>query len=235
VTNPVLEVDGLTAGYGDVAVVRNLDLTVGAGEVVALLGPNGGGKTTTLLTISGLIAPMRGSIRFLGAPVDRRPHRLSRSGLAHVPDDRGLFGGLTVRDHLDLSGRRRRRDPVRGQVLEWFPALTPLLDRTAGVLSGGEQQMLALAQALVREPKVLMVDELSMGLSPIVVGSILPVIRQVASESGCGVLLVEQHATMALEVADRGYLLSHGDLVVEGSATDLARDWDQLQAGYIGS
>ena len=231
----VLELDGLSAGYGQVPVVRNLDLTVSAGEVVALLGPNGAGKTTTLLSVSGLLKPMGGDIRFLGASVvGRAPQRLAREGMAHVPDDRGLFPGLTVSDHLDLGAGRRRRSGTRSQVLGWFPLLEPLLDRRSGLLSGGEQQMLALAQALLREPRLLMVDEMSLGLAPIVVESLLPIVRTIAEESGCGVLLVEQHAPMALQVADRAVVLNHGDVVVEGSADDLRRDWDTLLASYLG-
>ena len=231
----VLELDGLSAGYGQVPVVRGLDLTVAAGEVVALLGPNGAGKTTTLLTVSGLLAPMGGGIRFLGTPVaGRKPYLLAREGMAHVPDDRGLFPGLTVSDHLDLGGGRRGRDAARDRVLGWFPQLEALLGRRAGLLSGGEQQMLALAQALLREPRLLMVDEMSLGLAPIVVESLLPVVRRIAAESGCGVLLVEQHAPMALQVADRAVVLNHGDVVATGSSDELRRDWDRLLASYLG-
>jgi branched-chain amino acid transport system ATP-binding protein len=231
----VLELDGLSAGYGQVPVVRGLDLAVSPGEVVALLGPNGAGKTTTLLTASGLLRPMGGDIRFLGrSVVGRAPQRLAREGMAHVPDDRGLFPGLTVSDHLDLGAGRRGRAVTRSQVLGWFPQLEPLLGRRAGLLSGGEQQMLALAQALLREPRLLMVDEMSLGLAPIVVESLLPIVRTIAEESGCGVLLVEQHAPMALQVADRAVVLNHGDVVADGSADDLSRDWDTLLASYLG-
>jgi branched-chain amino acid transport system ATP-binding protein len=232
---PVLELVDLSAGYGQVPVVRGLDLEVGPGEVVALLGPNGAGKTTTLLTVSGLLSPMSGDVRFVGdSVVGRTPQRLARDGMAHVPDDRGLFPGLTVAEHLDLGGGRRTRTEARTRVLGWFPQLEPLLDRRAGLLSGGEQQMLALAQALLREPRLLMVDEMSLGLAPIVVEALLPIVRRIAAESGCGVLLVEQHAPMALEVADRAVVLSHGDVVAEGSADELRRDWDALLASYLG-
>jgi branched-chain amino acid transport system ATP-binding protein len=232
---PVLELVDLSAGYGQVPVVRGLDLVVGAGEVVALLGPNGAGKTTTLLTVSGLLSPMGGDVRFGGdSVVGRAPQRLARDGMAHVPDDRGLFPGLTVAEHLDLRGGRRVRTEARTRVLGWFPQLEPLLDRRAGLLSGGEQQMLALAQALLREPRLLMVDEMSLGLAPIVVESLLPIVRRIAAESGCGVLLVEQHAPMALQVADRGVVLNHGDVVAEGSADELRQDWDALLASYLG-
>jgi len=231
----VLDIRGLSAGYGELAVVRDLDLQVGEGEVVAILGPNGAGKTTTLLTVSGLLKPLAGTIEFLGSPVaGRKAHVLAREGLAHVPDDRGLFPGLTVAEHLELGAGRRRRKEATESVLRWFPALEKLLDRRAGLLSGGEQQMLAVAQALLRQPRLLMIDEMSLGLAPIVVESLLPIVRTIAEESGCGVLLVEQHAAMALEVADRAYVLNHGDLVASGPASQLAEDWDALLASYLG-
>ena len=181
--SPVLELVGLSAGYDRVPVVRDLDLVVGEGEVVALLGPNGAGKTTTLLTVSGLGpgAGGDGDVRRRPGGPGRKPHRLAREGMAHVPDDRGLFPGLTVAEHLDLGGGRRgtRAGPVAGS---WVGSrqLEPLLDRRVGLLSGGEQQMLALAQALLREPRLLMVDEMSLGLAPIVVESLLPIVRRIA-------------------------------------------------------
>ncbi len=230
----VLEVRGLDAGYGSLAVVRGLDLVVGEGEVVVLLGPNGAGKTTTLLTVSGLLRPLAGEVLYLGRDVvGAKAHLLARQGMAHVPDDRGLFPGLTVQEHLELGGSKR--DPtVTERVQGWFPALDPLMRRRVGLLSGGEQQMLALAQALLREPRLLMIDEMSLGLAPMVVERLLPMVRTVAEESGCGVLLVEQHASMALRVADRGYVLSHGALVSEGPAAALAADADALTASYLG-
>lgn len=231
----ILEVEGLSAGYSGLAVVRDLELRVDAGEVVALLGPNGAGKTTTLLTISGLLAPLAGSVQFDGVDVaGTKAHKLVRHGLAQVPDDRGLFPGLTVAEHFDISVSRRDRTTARTRVLGWFPALEALMDRRAGLLSGGEQQMLALAQALLREPRLLMIDEMSLGLAPIVVESLLPIVRSVAEDSGCGVLLVEQHAPMALEVADRAVMLNHGDVVASGPSAELAADWDALLAGYLG-
>jgi branched-chain amino acid transport system ATP-binding protein len=230
----LLEVRGLDAGYGDLAVVRGLDLEVAEGEVVVLMGPNGAGKTTTLLTVSGLLRPIAGDVRFLGSSVvGVRAHLLARRGMAQVPDDRGLFPGLTVGEHLDLGMARGDATGI-DRVLGWFPALEPLMRRRAGLLSGGEQQMLALAQALLRDPKLLMIDEMSLGLAPMVVERLLPIVRTVAEESGCGVLLVEQHASMALGVADRGYVLSHGVLVAEGPAAVLAADRESLTASYLG-
>ena len=232
---PVLRLDGLCAGYGTVPVVRDLTLTVHRGEVVALLGPNGAGKTTTLLTVSGLLAPLGGEITFLGRPAaSRRPHRLALDGMVHVPDDRGLFPSLTVAEHLDLRLGRNARRGDHERALGWFPQLGSLMGRRAGLLSGGEQQMLALAQALLRGPQLLMIDEMSLGLAPIVVESLLPTVRRMADTSQCGVILVEQHASMALLVADRAVVLNHGDVVARGDADELRRDWDTLVASYLG-
>ena len=229
----LLDVAHLDAGYDRVAVVRDLSFTVDAGEVVALLGPNGAGKTTTLATISGLLPVLAGTVEVLGAPPDaRRPQRTARRGVAHVPEDRALFRGLTVRENLRLGSRSAE---ALDRVLQYFPELERLLDRKAGLLSGGEQQMLALGRALASGPRLLMVDEMSLGLAPIIVERILPVIRRVVDDTGAGVLLVEQHVHMALEVADRAVLLNHGEVVLEGAAADLRHRHDVLTASYLGS
>jgi len=229
----LLDVRGLHAGYDGAAVVRDLDLTVEEGEVVALLGPNGAGKTTTLMTIAGLLPAIAGTVEVLGAPVrGTRAHRIARRGLGFVPEDRSLFFGLTVRENLRLGSRRGRI--AVSEVVEWFPELQPLMERKAGLLSGGEQQMLTMARAISSRPKLLMVDELSLGLAPIIVERLLPVVRRVADESGCGVLVVEQHVDLALAVADRATVLAHGDVVLSGRAGDLARDRQLLASGYLG-
>jgi branched-chain amino acid transport system ATP-binding protein len=232
--NPqVLEVDGLTAGYDGAAVIRDISLEVAPGAVVALLGANGAGKTTTLRAVSGLVHPMSGAIRVEGQDLRRvSASARARLGIAHVPESRGLFFGLTVAEHLRLGYRRERLDAEAAY--RYFPALAELRDRRCGLLSGGEQQMLALGRALARHPKLLLLDELSLGLAPVIVEGLLPVVRQYADESGCGVVLVEQHIELALTIADRGCVLSHGEIVLRGEAGELGRNHELLISSYFG-
>lgn len=230
----LLRASALIAGRGGVPVVRGLDLEVGAGEIVAFLGPNGAGKTTTLLTLSGLLPPLGGTVTLLGADVTGwRANRIARIGMAHVSDDRSLFTSLDVRRNLALGCRDGRADLERA--LGWFPALRPLLHRRAALLSGGEQQMLALARAMLGRPKILLVDELSMGLAPIVVSAILGVLRKAAQEEGLGILLVEQHVHLVLGVADRAYVLRQGEIVLAGEAATLRSRVGLLESSYLGA
>jgi branched-chain amino acid transport system ATP-binding protein len=230
---PLLAVDDLAAGYDGTPVVRDLTLRIKAGEVVALLGPNGAGKTTTLSTIAGLLRSIGGTVRLEGEDIDGVPaHKLARRGVSLVPEGRALFFGMTVREHLLLAETKGslRRD----RLLELLPELRKTLDRKAGVLSGGEQQMLAVGRALVGAPRLLLVDEMSLGLAPVIVERLLPILRRIAEETGAGVLFVEQHVRLALEVADRAYVLSHGRLVLEGDAADLRGRRDLLRSSYLG-
>jgi branched-chain amino acid transport system ATP-binding protein len=222
----VLETIGLTAGYDDLPAVRDLSIGVAAGEIVALFGPNGAGKTTTLLACVGLLPPIAGEVRWLGDSSRQPVHRLARSGLVYVPEGRSVTTGLSVADNLRIG---------RGGVssaIAIFPELEPLLDRPAGLLSGGEQQMLALGRALASKPRALLVDELSLGLAPLVVERLLGVLRESAERDGLAVLLVEQQAREALSVADRWYLLRDGSLAQQGDARSGV---GVLEAAYLSS
>ena len=230
----VLHAEGLTAGYSGTEALRDFELRVGEGEVVALLGANGAGKTTALRVLSGMIRPYRGSARFADIDVlATSPQRLAQAGLAHVPDTRGLFAPLTVDEHFRLLPRKVNAD--LGHALAYFPELEALRGRRAGLLSGGEQQMLAIAAALARRPRLLLIDELSLGLAPIAVERLLPVIRAYATDTGAGVVLVEQHVHLALEVCDHGCVLSHGDIVMVADAARLRADEGLLVASYLGA
>jgi ABC-type branched-subunit amino acid transport system ATPase component len=232
-TAPVLAADRLTAGYEEAPVIRGLDLRVAESEVVALLGANGAGKTTTLRAVSGIVHPMEGSIEFSGRDLGGLSiSARAKLGIAHVPETRGVFFGLTVAEHLRLGHRGERLDAEAAY--RFFPALAELRDRRCGLLSGGEQQMLAVGRALARRPKLLLLDELSLGLAPLIVERLLPVVREYALETGCGVLLVEQHIQLALTVADRGYVLSHGEIVMHDRAVVLRDNRDLLMASYFG-
>jgi branched-chain amino acid transport system ATP-binding protein len=246
-----LVVRDLSAGYRGVPVVRELNLEVRPGEVVALLGPNGAGKTTTLETIAGLNHPISGTVELSGEKVGGTPaYQLAGRGLALVPEGRALFPGLTVREHLRLAsgrggrggrsapGGRDRRGRQAGsredELLEMLPELRKCLGRKAGLLSGGEQQMLAIGRALVTRPRLLLVDEMSLGLAPVIVERLIPILRRAADELGSSVLFVEQHVALALEVADRAYVLTHGRIGLEGPAAELRERRELLAASYLG-
>jgi branched-chain amino acid transport system ATP-binding protein len=228
-----LVVKDLFAGYRGVPVVRELSLEVRPGEVVALLGPNGAGKTTTLETIAGLHRLISGQVTLSGTSIGGAPaHAIARKRLALVPEGRALFPGLTVREHLRLAGGRGRAREE--ELLAMLPELGKCLGRKAGLLSGGEQQMLAVGRALVTRPRLLLVDEMSLGLAPVIVERLLPVLRRVADEFGTSVLFVEQHVALALEIADRAYILTHGRISLEGAAADLRERHELLAASYLG-
>ena len=223
----LIEARGMDAGYGRMSVVRGVDLHVRPGEVVALLGANGAGKTTTLLTLAGELTPHDGEVRFLGASTRSPMHVRCRQGLGFVTEERSVIMEMSVGDNLRLAGVPA--DVACG----YFPALEPILGRSAGLCSGGEQQMLSLARALGRDPRVLLADELSLGLAPIVVANLLDVIRRAADERGVGVLLVEQHVRRALAIADRAYLMERGQITLAGTADEMAGRLDQIESAYL--
>ncbi len=234
---PLLAVRGLTLGYGRTAVVHALDLDVRQGEVVCLLGANGAGKTSTLRALSGLLRPRAGSVLFAGAELAGRPaHRVAAHGLLQVPEGRQVFPELTVAENLRL-GAWLRRDPRevardRDAVLARFPRLRERLHQPAGLMSGGEQQMLAMGRALMGRPRLLLLDEPSMGLAPLFIEEVFATVAQLRRE-GVTVLLVEQNASAALEVSDRAYVLETGRVVLSGPAAAVAAD-PAVTAAYLG-
>jgi branched-chain amino acid transport system ATP-binding protein len=223
----VLSARGVHAGYGAVTVVRDLDVDIHAGEVVALLGRNGAGKTTSLLTLAGALRPQQGEILLMGRPDRSSLSGRVRKGVGLMTDDRSILFGLTVRENLRLA--RGTRD-----VLPLFPELERLLDRRAGLLSGGQQQMLGMAAVLSREPTVLLVDELSFGLAPVIVQRLMRALRD-AADGGTAVVMVEQFARLALQTADRAYVLVNGRVEIEGSAAELRSDLGELERSYLGA
>lgn len=221
-----LEVAGLCCGYGGIPVVRDLALEVHAGELVVLLGRNGAGKTTSLLTISGVLPALAGEVRFEGT-VTRAPlHERIQAGMGLITDDRSVFFSLTVRENLRLG-----RGPV-SKALEFFPELEDFMSKRAGLLSGGQQQMLSLARVLAADPRILLGDEISLGLAPIIVKRLLAALRK-AADDGAAILVVEQHAELALGVADRGYVLDGGEIVLAGTAQELIDKRSQIEGAYL--
>ena len=233
---PLLEVGNLVAGYGAADVLRGIDLMVGAGEIVAVLGANGAGKSTLNRTISGVVRARAGTIRFDGAAIEREaPAAIVARGLVQVPEGRRIFPNLSVRDNLDLGSYRRaraRRAVNRDRVFAIFPRLRDRLAQRAGTLSGGEQQMLAIGRGLMAEPRLIILDEPSLGLSPLLVEELFGLIAQLRAE-GLSVLLVEQNVVESLAVAQRAYILEQGRFALSGTAAEIAAD-PQLKRAYLG-
>jgi len=234
----LLEAEGLDIAYGGIRACRDVSLSVAEGEIVTLIGANGAGKSTTLRAIAGVLPPRAGAIRFRGADVTRLPsHERSRLGISLVPEGRRVFAFLTVRDNLELGAfnHRHARAKVRNlleKVLDTFPRLRERLHQNAGTLSGGEQQMLALGRAMMSEPRLVCLDEPSLGLAPLVVRDIFRTIKAI-NAAGTSVLLVEQNARYALETASRAYVLQTGSIIASGTCADLRNDQRVLEA-YLG-
>ncbi len=234
----LLEIDRLHTFYGKIEALRGVSLTVGEGEIVALIGSNGAGKTTLLRTVTGLERARQGRVAFAGQDITHlRPHAIVGRGLGHVPEGRRVFSGLTVAENLMLGGYLHRAVPRllaerSARVFELFPRLAERRGQLAGTLSGGEQQMLAIGRALMAEPRLLSLDEPSMGLAPVLVRAVFAVIAAIR-KSGTAILLVEQNARQALRLADRAYVMETGRIVVSGPAAELARD-PRLRAAYLG-
>ncbi len=232
----LLSITGLVAGYGGITAVKGIDLAVEQGEIVTLIGSNGAGKSTTLRAISGLVRPRRGAISFSGQAITSLlPHKIVALGISQVPEGRGIFHRLTVRENLDMGAFQRRDREVGAdmeRVFALFPRLKERAGQTGGTLSGGEQQMLAIGRAMMARPKLLLLDEPSMGLSPILVETIFETVTNIRAQ-GTTILLVEQNAAMALEVADRGYVIESGVISLHGTGAELARD-DSVRKAYLG-
>lgn len=233
----MLSVENLSVSYGAIKALHGISLRVERGEIVTLIGSNGAGKTTTLRTISGLVRAAAGSITFEGVPIGKLPaHQIVRMGIAQAPEGRGVFANMSVDENLSLGAYARHDkeqiEKDRQRALELFPRLRERLSQSAGTLSGGEQQMLAIARALLARPKLMLLDEPSLGLAPQVVATIFKIIREI-NAGGTTILLVEQNAHMALNVAHRAYVLEVGKIAMEGPAAELAKS-DEVRRAYLG-
>lgn len=224
---PAIEARGISAGYGPQPVIYDIDLVVHPGEVVALLGANGAGKTTTLLTLAGELPSLSGDVLLAGEMTKAPLHVRARKGLTFVTEEKSVFMGMSTRDNLRVGG------VDVDAALELFPELEARINVRGGMLSGGEQQMLTLARALSRQPRVLLADELSMGLAPLIVQRLLAAVQIAAKKQGTAVLLVEQHVRQALRYADRAYVMRRGRLDIEGTAADLASRIDEIESSYL--
>ncbi|CAM3373079.1 ABC transporter ATP-binding protein [Cytobacillus oceanisediminis] len=232
----MLKVNGISAFYGKIQVLKNIGLEVEEGSIVTILGANGAGKTTTMKTISGLLKPQQGSIEFQGEEVKGlRPDQLLRKGIALVPEGRQILSGMTVLENLEMGAYHRKDNEIDRDiknVMERFPILEERQKQLGGTLSGGQQQMLAIARAILSKPKLLLLDEPSMGLAPLIVADIFKIIKEI-NEAGTTVLLVEQNARQALRISDYGYVLETGKIVAEGSSQELLND-PRIMEAYLG-
>ncbi|QRG69294.1 ABC transporter ATP-binding protein [Brevibacillus choshinensis] len=233
----MLSIQNLTTSYGQIKAIRGISLEVPEGKIVSLIGANGAGKTTTMRTIAGQLKPQGGSIVFRGQKIDgSKPHQIVKSGLALVPEGRQILGKMTVLENLEMGAFQRNdaqgiKDDME-KMMNWFPILRERLSQLGGTMSGGQQQMLAIARALMSRPKLLLLDEPSMGLAPIVVSDIFKVIKEINAE-GTTVLIVEQNVKQALKIADYGYVLEAGQIVLDGTAESLLND-ERVKEAYLG-
>jgi branched-chain amino acid transport system ATP-binding protein len=228
----MLTLDTVTAGYGDTMVLRSVSLTVGDGEVVALLGPNGAGKTTLLRTATGFVKPRSGKVNFAGEDLTGRPpYAFVRRGVCHLPEGRGIFPSLTVAENLTIQSRERPLRDSLGEATDLFPVLGSRLKQTAGSLSGGEQQMLALSRAYITHPKIVLVDEASLGLAPLMVDKIYDALAELVTR-GMSLIVVEQYVQKALALAKTVYILSRGEIIHQGPANQI--DTDEIYQRYLG-
>lgn len=237
VEKKLLSIENLKVKYGNIEALHGIDLEAGEGEIITVLGANGAGKSTTLLSISGLVRPSGGMIRFNGEPIQNMPaHSIVRKGIAQVPEGRRIFGTLTVRENMRLGAYSSADSEQARRSEEWIYSLFPILEQRSGqlggTLSGGEQQMLAIGRALMSRPKILLLDEPSLGLAPLLVKTIFVTLAEV-NASGVTIILVEQNARAALKLAHRAYVLELGRIVLEGSAEEIARN-PEMQAAYLG-
>ncbi|MFT9596297.1 ABC transporter ATP-binding protein [Mesobacillus sp.] len=232
----MLKVQGISTSYGKINVLKNISLEVEEGSIVTILGANGAGKSTTMKTICGLLKPQEGKVEFFGENVTgRRPDQLVRTGIALVPEGRQILSGMTVLENLEMGAYHRKDNEIKHdieKVMERFPILKERHQQLGGTLSGGQQQMLAIARALLSRPKLLLLDEPSMGLAPLVVADIFKIIKEI-NEAGTTVLLVEQNARQALRVSDYGYVLETGKIIAEGKSNDLLTD-PRIMEAYLG-
>ena len=233
----MLEVENVDVHYGDIQALWNISFRVGDGEIVSLIGSNGAGKTTVLKTISGILRPTKGSVSIDGIRSDAIPaHQIVEMGVVLIPEGRRLFRDMTVFENLELGGYIARARPLKNQNLKWifemFPVVENRMHQLAGTLSGGEQQMLAIARGLMSEPKLLLVDELSLGLAPLIVKNIYDTLNEINRSRKMTILVVEQNVRLALEIADRGYIIENGRIIGEGKGSDLLKS-DQVKSAYL--
>lgn len=232
----VLKVDKINVYYGAIHAIKGISFEVNKGEIVTLIGANGAGKSTTLHTVSGLLRSKTGDIKFLGESIAKTPaHRIVAKGISHVPEGRRIFQEMTVRENLEMGAYITKKERIKGNVeyvYEQFPRLKERSNQIAGTLSGGEQQMLAMGRALMSDPELLMLDEPSMGLAPILVDQIFEIISNL-NKTGTTILLVEQNANMALSIADRAYVIETGKIMLSGTGKELAKS-EEVEKAYLG-